>query len=478
MNIDPTALIIVGVLYALALITLSLRARKTAVQGTKGYLFAGANLGTVLGMFTFAATLFSTFTLLGMPDFFRNHGVGGWIFLALADAVMVFGIVWVGYQLRKKASGLSFNGMAGLMSSCYKTPLAGYIAFGGVFVFLIPYVSIQIRGVAIFFDGAFPEVLPIWAWALIMVVVMLLYSETGGLKAIIFSDVLQGILLLVAIWLIGLNCLDSVGGMQAMFSEVERTNVALLSTPGPNGLFTFQFFLSTFIAISMIPYTQPQVSTRIMIMKSNQSLHRMAVGIGVFAILVILPTLFVGLYGAILYPELDTPAFLSRALITDQPSALAAIVIIGLFAAAISTADSQVFALGSELRSLLRGDEKKLLRLTKVAIVLFAGLAWVFSLVSGNELALLARTSFAGTSLMAPMIFAAVYSQHPPAKWLLYATLGGLVAFIASLLGGLPNAVVGVRIDLLLFVLLSLAAIAATRMAKPVAASPEGVSNP
>ena len=30
-----------------------------------------------------------------------------------------------------------------------------------------------------------------------MVVVMLIYSETGGLKAIIYSDVLQGVLLLV-----------------------------------------------------------------------------------------------------------------------------------------------------------------------------------------------------------------------------------------------------------------------------------------
>ena len=43
------------------------------------YIFAGSNLGVFLGLLTFAATLFSTFTFMGMPDFFRTHGVGAWI---------------------------------------------------------------------------------------------------------------------------------------------------------------------------------------------------------------------------------------------------------------------------------------------------------------------------------------------------------------------------------------------------------------
>ncbi|RMG21661.1 MAG: sodium:solute symporter family protein [Bacteroidetes bacterium] len=456
-------LLIVGIIYVAALVFFSLRARKTAVQGSKGYLFAGANLGAVLGLFTFAATLFSTFTLLGMPDFFRQHGIGAWIFLAVADMMMVFGIIWVGHQLRKKAQQKGFNGMAGLMSHCFRSPLAGYITFGGAFIFLIPYVAIQIRGVAIFFDGAFPHTLPIWAWALIMVGVMLLYSETGGLKAIIYSDTLQGILLLLAIWLIGANCLGELGGLEAMFQEVGKVNEALLSTPGPKGLFTFQFFLATFIAIGTIPYTQPQVSTRLIIMKDQRALKRMAVGMGAFAILVILPTLFVGMYGAVLYPDLSTQDFLSKALVQDQPQLLAAVVIIGLFAAAISTADSQIFALGSELRSLLKGEDRRLLTVAKVAIFIFAMLAYIFSLFSSDELVMLARTSFAGTSLMAPMIFAAIYTSSPPARWLLWATLVAQLLFIGSLLGWVPNHLGALRLDLALFTALAAIAVLASR---------------
>ncbi|MEZ4827658.1 MAG: sodium:solute symporter family protein [Bacteroidia bacterium] len=453
--------IIIGLIYGAAMITLSLRARKTAKEGSQGYFFAGAGLGTVLGMFTFAATLFSAFTILGMPDFFRTHGVGAWIFLAVADAGMVFGIIWLGRKMKKIGTeGKKFS-ITGLISEKYGSPWAGYITFFGAFVFLLPYVAVQIRGVSIFLQGAFPDVLPFWAWALGMVVIVLLYSETGGLKAIIYNDTLQGVLLLIAIWVIGANCLSMLGGWSSMFEKVAQTNEALLSNPGPKGMFSFQFMLASILAIMMIPYTQPQVSTRILIMKDERSLNRMAVGVGIFAILVILPTLFVGLYGAVTYPDSTTDIFLSRALIGDQPGFIAAFVLIGLIAAAISTADSQIFALGSELMSLLRGHDKRLMIITKVFLIVFAGLAFLLSIFSSNELVLLARTSFAGTALMAPMIFLGLFSSHRPSLIMPFVTLAGLLVFILSsfpAISAVPGSLGGIRMDLLLLGLLSLTA--------------------
>ena len=65
-------------------------------KSAEDYIMAGSRLGVMVGMLTFAATLFSTFTLLGMPDYFRTHGVGSWIFLAIADAAMFFLIlIWI-----------------------------------------------------------------------------------------------------------------------------------------------------------------------------------------------------------------------------------------------------------------------------------------------------------------------------------------------------------------------------------------------
>ncbi|RMG72817.1 MAG: sodium:solute symporter family protein [Bacteroidetes bacterium] len=453
-------LLIAALCYVAALMAFSWYARRTTSRDARGYLFAGGNLSAFLGLFTFAATLFSTFTLLGMPDFFRTHGVGAWLFLGFSDLLMVFGIIWLGLQLRRRRPEGGYQGMARLMITAYRRPLAGWVCLGGAFLFLIPYVAIQIRGVAIFLHGSFPTGLPVWGWAVGMVVLMLVYSETGGLKAIIYSDVLQGILLLTIIWLIGANCLGELGGWQAMFAEVEKVDAALLSTPGPKGLFTPQFMLASFLAIALIPYTQPQVSTRIMIMRSRQALFRMALGVGIFAILVILPTLFLGMYGAVHYAGAETSVFLSGTLVGDQSPVVAALAMIGLIAAAISTADSQLFALGSELKPLLGGSEEDRLRWARLAIALFAGLALAFSLVASDELVLLARTSFAGTALLAPMIFVGLLGRQPPPAWLPGLTLAALLVFLGVSLGYLPGVWLGLRADLWLMGGLSLAALA------------------
>lgn len=454
------SLLIVGPIYLILLILISIRTRRGS-KDSQLYLLAGGNIGTVLGLFTFAATLFSTFTLLGMPDFFRVHGVGAWIFLAVSDMAMIFGIITVGYYFRKRALKQGYWGMAGFMRRCYDSPFAGIVAFLGAFIFLIPYVAIQIRGVAIFMNQAFPDALPLWVWSAGMIALLLTYSEIGGLKAIIYNDTLQGIVLLIVIWIIGLSCLSQMGGLEATFQQVQQSNEALLSTPGPNGMFTFQFLFGSMIAILLIPFTQPQVSTRLAIMRSNESMYRMAVGVGGFAILIILPTVFIGMYGAVNYPDAKTAEFLGGALITNQPNFLVALIIIGLLAAAISTADSQIFALGSELRSILSGNEKKLLLYAKIGILFFALTAFGFSLFNNDELALLARTSFAGTALMAPMIFVGIFYDHAASlKALPVATAIGIAYFTASLLKLVPDTLMGFRLDLLVLFLLAILAVA------------------
>ncbi|MDX5340261.1 MAG: sodium:solute symporter family protein, partial [Cyclobacteriaceae bacterium] len=70
-------------------------------RSSEEFMLAGSNIGTILGFLTFSAALFSAFTFMGMPDFFRVHGVGAWIFLGFSDALMVFFILWFGYALRK-----------------------------------------------------------------------------------------------------------------------------------------------------------------------------------------------------------------------------------------------------------------------------------------------------------------------------------------------------------------------------------------
>ena len=449
-------LLIIGTLYIGILMFFSWRTKKQ-IKTSSDFMLGGAKIGVVIGLMTFAATLFSTFTLLGMPDFSRANGVGAWIFLAFSDAIMVFLILWFGFYLRKRVGKSPYQGMSVLLQKCYQNRMAGYLYFTAVFLFLIPYIAIQIRGVAIFLVSAFPDFIPVWGWSIGIVLIMLIYSELGGLKAIIYADSLQGTLLLIVVWIVAFNCLNQVGGWNALFERIANIDKELLSTPGPKGLLTPQFLIASTIAILMIPVTQPQLSTRLVIMKNYNALKRMATAVGFFAMLVILPTIIIGMYGAIYYAEASTSEFLGGVLLGEQHEMIAAFIIIGLFAAAMSTSDSQLFAMGNEIRGLLGLKEDDNLRPVRLVIFFFALSALIFSLVSSDELVLLARLSFSGTALMGPMIILGIFSNRPSGITMIILSLLALLIFILSNLGWFPKHILSLKTDLFLMIILGLA---------------------
>ncbi|MEX2402105.1 MAG: sodium:solute symporter family protein [Rhodothermales bacterium] len=450
-----TWLWILGSVYA-ALLCLAAYVSWKRTKTADDYVLAGSNLGALVGLLTYAATLFSTFTLMGMPDFFRTHGVGAWIFLAVSDGAQVVLIIWFGYHLRKRARARGFRGTAGLLGSLYDDKWAGYTYFGGVFLFLIPYVAIQIRGLAIFLEAIFPEALPAWIWSAGILAVMLLYSEIGGLRAIIYSDILQGLTLLLVVWIVAVSSIMQFGGVGELFAAAEAVDRQLLSTPGPQGLFTVQFLVASFFGVLLLPATQPQLTTRLIVIRNRKELNRMAVSIGCFAIVILIPVAAIGMYGAVRYPEATTREFLANVLLFEQSGIVGAACVVGLLTAAMSTADSQIFALGTELRSLLSGETTAVLKQTKRAILGFGLVALIFSVVSSDQLVLLARVSFNGTALVGPMVIAGVICRRAPGREVVVATAVGLILFILSLVGLVPSLVGPARLDLLLLVLLGI----------------------
>ena len=439
--------------YLIALIC-ALRLSRNAEVGPVGeqsYRFADSNIGSVLGVLTFSATLFSTFTLLGLPDFFRNHGVGAWIFLGVTDMAMAFLALWFGLKVREKISVQEFESVSEMLAKTYHADWVRFIYWGGIFVFLLPYVAIQIKGVSGFLSVAFPLDIPNWSWSLFILLAILIYSHLGGLKAIIYNDAIQGIILLTITLLIAAICLDQMGGWTSMFEQIEERNPKLLSIPGPTGLLNTQFLLASFLTIVLMPISQPQLFARFTVMRDERSMIEMLLGMSVFVFLIITPTIAIGMYGAINYPDLSAGEFWVNTLVNDQPEIIGALAVVGLLAAAMSTADSQLFALESEVSPTIQTHTFR-----KLPILIFAIMAFGLAVLSSSELVLLATVSFAGTSLLAPMILLAVLSrdgEHPP---LLIPVICGvsLLIYLVSLLSGfVPQVIFGYRLELLLLTL-------------------------
>ena len=273
-----------------------------------------------------------------------------------------------------------------------------------------------------------------------------------------YSDAVQGGILLIATWTVAYFCVSMLGGIDGLFQSVRETNPSLLSTPGPKGLFSFQFLLASFLAIVVMPITQPQLTLRLSTMKNSHELRRMSIGIAVFAFIVILPTIAIGLYGGVRYINSSTMEFLSGALIKDHSQWLGALVLVGLLAAAMSTGDSQIFSLGEEFETFLRRDKvasNKNKFNIRLILASFSLLSFIFAIFANDQIVLLARISFTGTALMAPMILLATFQTFRLKKWVLWTTFTAFFIFSLVLLGWIPDQIGGWRMDLLLELLVS-----------------------
>ena len=416
-------------------------------------LFDKSVLSTI-GFLTYAATLFSTFTLLGLPNFFRTHGVGAWVFLGITDTALVAFLIWIGLEIRNNLKDYDFKNITSLLKFKYKSDIPKYVFLTTIFIFLMPYVAIQIRGVIDFMQNLIPIGNNLWGWGILFTGIVIGYSIIGGLRAIIYSDVFQAILLLIVTYIIAFNCIEQSGGLSNMFSTIEKINPELLTTPGPKNLFSTQFLLLSFVTIILMTISQPQLFTRIMIIKSNQEFKKMCLWLGLFALIIITPTVFIGLYGSINYYDLKPNEFWTKVFIDDQSVLVGGLLMLGLLSAAMSTADSQLFAIESEFDN---PNTDKITWVNKIPIVFFGAICLLLAIINPyqDELVKFATLSFQGTSLAAPMIVVGIFKKRPN-KFISPVTAICVLFFALSIFGIIPASYFGIHIVLLMLILISI----------------------
>ncbi len=446
---------------------IALRAYRSNLEAPNDYLTAGSQLGPFLGTLTFGATLLSTFTFMGMPDFFRVHGVAAWIFFGLTDIALAFVTLWFGLYFRKYIRQGGFRSVALLLKSAYGSSFGMWVYLIGIFIFLVPYATIQIRALSLFMSEVAPLSMSSTMWSVSILSILLLYSVVGGLKAIIYSDAVQGVLLLLALWIVALTSYRFLGSdLAVVFEQVYAADPTLLCAPGPEGVLTVQFLLSAFLAIICMPISQPQLTVRIAILKDDRALRWLAIAMGSFVFAAIFPTMIIGNYGSVFLSDASSVDFWNAVIVENHTPIVAGLTTLGVIAAAMSTADSQIFALGTEFGSVR--TEKKHPSAVGLTTIFFALCVFALSTVTTTELVLLARLSFVGTALLTPMIVLPIALAH---KGVSVKRLGGsgrhlgallpfvvssaLLAFILILLEALPASVLGINLDLILLIIVS-----------------------
>lgn len=458
------AFVTVALVYLAVLITLAVIGNRKNRGDEHQFFLAGGNLGTIIGFLTFFATLYSTFILIGMPNFFRVHGVGTWIFLGVTDMVLAVFTLWLSLKLRKRIASTEFRSISDLLRETFRT-YGIFVYVLGLVIFLVPYIAIQIKGASGILTHVVPYEVPQWGWAVIILFLMYLYSSIGGLRGIMYCDSLQGVVLFTVIWIMAFIVLENFGGLGKLVQAVADKEPALLSTPGPKGLLSVQWLVAGFISIVLLPVSQPQLTSRLSILKGLNERRRIPILHASFTFLLLIAGLIIGLYGAVAIPAETGPEFIGK-LILEQNPVIGAVALIGILAAAMSTSDSQFFALGSEINNALGRFSRRLnispIVFVKIVILVFCVASFVVAMKSSRGIISLAVAGFMGTALMAPMVLTSILCKGRRFGALIpVVTVISLIVFLASLFGLAPKMVMGLRIDLALLSVNTLVTIAA-----------------
>lgn len=463
---------IVLVTYLLVLVGLGVAGWLRSRATEEDFYLAGRGQGFLVTVMTIMATFFSSAAILGIPGNVYKDGAA---FTLFAMNLPCAGIcIWIlGSRIRRVGRKRSYVTQGDMIADYYgDTPVLRIVVAGIGFLYVLPYVVMQIKAGGYLAQGLFPdagmvrffgkEVGMFELGAAALSLVTMLYVLIGGMRSVAWSDVLQGALLLGGMIVAALATIVSMGGVGSFFGEVSTLPPEALSLPGPSGTWSPWKLMTVVLFASTASLIQPGQWIRLYAARDDKTLKRSAL---VFAI--VLPSCFlfgimlVALGGRALYPPEMTPDGLVPhphvgefdqiviVLIREQLPAmlgmfgvfLVALILVAVLAASMSTADSNLHALSAVLTRDVydrflrpKSSQRERAWVGRTVIVVATLLALVL-VTAGQE-----NEAFSPLRMIADLMFAAIAF----ACQLLPATIDMLFVRRGTRVGALAGMIAGV----------------------------------
>ena len=251
-------------------------------------------------------------------------------------------------------------------------------------IFLGAYAAAQIAAGSKALEGVLNWNRTAGAW--VVAVMVLSYSVAGGIRASIWTDVAQSFVMLAAMIVLVISGIMAYGGVtsviQAWQSIPGYFDLAPQGAVLPGLLGVLLFFLGWLVAgLSVIG--QPHIMVRFMALNHSASFKATRFYYyGFFLVFYALATI-AGMLARLHLPELndlDPELALPTMAVKLLPPALVGVVLAGIFAATMSTADSLVLSCSSAITHDLLPNGAKSKTVIKTATAVVTGLALMIAL--------------------------------------------------------------------------------------------------
>ncbi len=279
------------------------------------------------------STIFSTWMggddLIGVSE--RIYGVGLVFFVvSLGQCVSLFlhAYIIAPRVIRDFSNKIS---VGEIMRKLYGKP--GQVVSGVANVlFSVAYVAVQVKAIgcvcSMFFEISHFHGIIIGSF------VVIAYSSFGGIRSVVFTDVLQFGFLIIGIPLMANVSLEKVGGWEYLLFNLPEHHVELTSFQGSFLLFAAYFIYCAF------PCFNPMLIQRILMAKDERQSAQSLVISGILYIPFYAVITVISLSAVLMFPGINPDNAFLNVLDYSLPTVVKGIAVSGVLAVIMSTADS------------------------------------------------------------------------------------------------------------------------------------------
>jgi len=392
----------------------SMRAKRASAED---YLLASRSLKPWLAGLSAVATTNSGFMFTGWIGLTYTMGLSSMWFMWGLGSGTLLSLYTVGRRLRANSEArqaLSYGELLANWSGDRQRWTQRVIGLT-ILVFLSTYAAAQLtaggKALHVLFDWSYD------AGAIIGAGVIVIYCFSGGIRASVWTDAAQSIAMIGAMGILFAVCLTEIGGFGALYRGLHSIDPALTAVFPQNTLFGPGLYIAGWFIGGWGVAGQPHIMVRFMGVNSAAGVSRSLNYYVAWYVLFFAMSFLVGLMSRLLLTEaaaFDAELALPTIALNLLPEALVGVILAGLFAASMSTADSLVLGASAALlrdlmdRRAIAYLHAKLSTLATAAFVLAAAL-WG----GQNVFALVTFSWGAMAAAFGPLLFASMLGWRP-----------------------------------------------------------------
>ena len=460
MNSDPLlgtgGIIFVG-LYLFSLIGIGMAGRMARKENTlSDFYLAGRGMGVFVLFLTLYATQYSGNTMIGFAGKAYRGG-----YQSLVMVIFMSSIIGAYFLFAPKLFRLSkkhgFITTGDFIHHRFKnTVLTIIIVIISIFA-LGNYILTNLKAIGYIVVAATGGRVGFAQGIILLSLIMVIYETLGGMRSVAWTDVIQGVLLLVGVILIFIVIQVEYGGMVTSAEIIKSQNPEFFNPPNWTEK---RLWISTiglaFFGISVYPHA----IQRIYAAKDEHTLKR---SLQIMVFMPLITTMFmmiVGWVGLAQFPNLDRQGSEQITILMLQDigyriPAMGMMIVLFLsaaIAAIMSTVDSALLAISAMVTKDLYGrlqpgkSQRELIRIGKIFSWLIMGLAVLLAIKLPQTIWRLMEIKLELLCQIAPAIFLGLHLKRLSSRAVLYGVIiGTIVAVIITLHPLLPTKPLGIH---------------------------------